>query len=91
MLRSLRKKRRNKEPSHQGRVGGFSVSWVMLAVSIAVLTACVTTPTGRSALRLYSEKFMAEMGQASFQRIKESKSLIRHTLLILMCAVYPTV
>lgn len=47
----------------------------MLAVSISILTACVTTPTGRSALRLHSEEFMASMGQASFERIKARKTI----------------
>lgn len=84
MLRSLRKKqvRRSKTASHLTCVvGGCRRSYlVALAVSMVVLTACVTSVTGRSQLRLYSEDFMSSLGTRSFDGIKDQKEIEKNAL-----------
>ena len=40
-----------------------------------VLTACATSPLGRSQFKLFSDEQVARMGQSSFEQVKEEKTI----------------
>jgi predicted Zn-dependent protease len=48
-----------------------------IVVGAALLTACATSPTGRNQLVLIPPEQMAEIGQSSFEKLKETQPVVR--------------
>ncbi|WP_409525257.1 M48 family metallopeptidase [Nitrincola sp. MINF-07-Sa-05] len=48
---------------------------LFIMIGCLLLTACTTSPTGRSQLTLFNEGELAQMGSASFDQIKEEEKI----------------
>lgn len=52
------------------------VATIALIASIAMVTACATSPTGRSQLKLFSTQEISQMGNQSYQQMREQLPVI---------------
>ena len=54
-------------------------SLLLILVTVIFLTGCQESPTGRNRLALVPEAVLADMGQESFEQIKQQNAVIRRT------------